>query len=191
MNDRDAIARELGTLEQDQKELEILYEQYFAGIEKREPVKVRESLAIRLRRFANRRIMQTDLRFRYQSLATRYHSYSGYWDRILRLMDEGRYARHLHHAAGVPDAPGAPAMQSAAAAPAVPAAGDEIDTIYRQLLAASRLSKIELAVPDRQQLAAFLERQKAMIREKFGDREVEFRVVTEDGKPKIKVRAKG
>lgn len=184
MHDRDAIARELGTLEQDQKELETLYEQYFAGIEKREPVKAREGLALRLRRFANRRIMQTDLRFRYQSLATRHHSYSGYWDRILRLMDEGRYARHLHHAAG---AAGASAVQSAAPAPA---AGDEIDTIYRQLLAACQTGMAVRTLPDRQQLAAFLERQKEKIREKFGDREVEFRVVTEDGKPKIKVRAK-
>lgn len=183
MNDRDAIARELGALEQDQKDLEILYEQYFAGIEKREPVQARESLAIRLRRFANRRIMQTDLRFRYQNLATRFHSYAGYWDRILRLMDEGRYARHQHQA------PVAPAMQPAeAAAPAWP---DEIDTLYRQLLAAHRTGTVGIAIPDRQQLAAFLERQREAIRSKFGNREVEFRVVTEDGRPKIKVRAKG
>lgn len=182
MNDRDAIAHELNALEQDQRELEILYEQYFAGIEKREPVKARENLAFRLRRFANRRIIQTDLRFRYQSLATRYHSYSGHWDRILRLMDEGRYPRHLQRASVVP------AGQSAAAA--VSSGDDEIETLYRQMLEARRMSNNGIAIPDRQQIAAFLERQKEKIREKFGDREVEFRVVTEDGKPKIKVRAK-
>lgn len=182
MNDRDAIAHELNALEQDQRELEILYEQYFAGIEKREPVKARENLAFRLRRFANRRIIQTDLRFRYQSLATRYHSYTGHWDRILRLMDEGRYPRHLQRASVVP------AGQSAAAA--VSSGDDEIETLYRQMLEARRMSNNGIAIPDRQQIAAFLERQKEKIREKFGDREVEFRVVTEDGKPKIKVRAK-
>ena len=182
MHDRDAIAHELNALEQDQKELVILYEQYFAGIEKREPVKARENLAIRLRRFASRRIMQTDLRFRYQSLATRYHSYSGHWDRILRLIDEGRYARHLH------PAPDAAAMQPAEAV--VPPAGGEIDAIYRHLLEACRMNKTRFAIPDRQQIAAFLERQKDKIREKFGDRQVEFRVETVDGKPKIKVRAK-
>lgn len=185
MNDRDAIARELSGLEQDQRELEILYEQYFAGVEKREPVKVRESMTRRLRRFANRRIMQTDLRFRYQNLATRFHSFSGYWDRILRLMDEGRYARHLHRTPHVP-----PAQATENGAPARPAAGDEVDAVYRQLLEAHRTSQAAGAVPDRQQLASFLERQKEKIREKFGEREVEFRVVTEDGKPKIKVRAK-
>jgi hypothetical protein len=181
MNDRDTIARELGALENDQKELVIRYEQYFAGIEKREPVKARENLGIRLRRFANRRIMQTDLHFKYQNLATRFHSYAGYWDRILRLMDEGRYARHLHHA------PNAVAIEATAG---VPAAADEVDSIYRQLLEARRTSNDRIAIPDREQISAFLERQKAKIREKFGDREVEFLVATEDGKPKIKVRAK-
>lgn len=178
MNDRDAIARELNSLEQDQKELEILYEQYFAGIEKREPIKARESLAFRLRHFSNRRIMQTDLRYKYQNMATRFHSYSGYWDRILRLMDEGRYGRHSHQASPV------------AVREADNARGDEVDVIYRELMAARLASNIQGAVPDRQQIALFLERQKEKIREKFGDRVVEFRVVLEEGKPKIKVRAK-
>lgn len=181
MNDRDTIARELTALEDAQKELVILYEQYFAGIENREPVKARENLTSRLRRFANRRIIQTDLRFRYQNLATRFHIYAGYWDRILRLMDEGRYARHLHRA---------PTAAATEASATVPAAADEVDTIYRQLLEARRMSDDRMAIPDREQIAAFLERQKAKIREKFGDREVEFLVATEDGKPKIKVRAK-
>lgn len=182
MHDRDTIAHELKTLEDGQKELEILYEQYFAGIEKREPLKTRENLALRLRRFANRRIMQTDLRFRYQNLATRFHSYTGYWDRILRLMDEGRYSRHLHHSSQV----------AASEQPENAAAGldNDVDRLYQQMLEARRMSNNGLAIPDRQQIASFLERQKEKIREKFGDREVEFRVVTEDGKAKIKVRAK-
>lgn len=178
MNDRDAIARELGTIELAQKELEILYEQYFAGVEKREPARLREEMAMRLRRFANRRIMQTDLRFRYQSLATRFHSYTGHWDRILRLMDEGRYVRQLQRLART-ELPPAPADT-----------GDEVDALYRELLTARRALPAEGPLPDRQQIALFLERQREKIREKFGDREVEFRVVTEDGKPKIKVRAK-
>ncbi|MBE0597716.1 MAG: hypothetical protein IH614_10630, partial [Desulfuromonadales bacterium] len=91
MHERKGIAQELAEIELEMKELTIRYEQYFAGVEKLEPVKDRTLMASRLRQFANRRIVQTDLRFRYQNLATRFHSYAGYWDRILRLMDEGRY----------------------------------------------------------------------------------------------------
>ncbi len=178
MDERGTIGRELAEIEQEIKELTILFEQYFAGIEKREPIKKREAVAKRLRRFVNRRIIQTDLRFRYQTLASRFHSYNTYWDRILRLIDEGRYDRQVAKLSRPPlDAPSPPP-------------GDATDVVYRELLDARKACNAEGAAPGRDQVAAFLERQRDKIREKFGDREVEFRVVTEDGKPKIKVRAK-
>jgi hypothetical protein len=178
MNERDTIARELTNIEQGMKELEIRYEQYFSGAEKREPIKDREKLAQQLRRFVNRRVTQTDLRFKSQNLATRFHSYSGYWDRILRLMDEGRYVRQT-------------ARVQTPESIAPPESGpDDADVVFRELVAAREACKIEGTMPTRQQVAAFLEQQKGKIREKFGNREVEFLVVTEDGKPKIKARAK-
>lgn len=181
MNERDAIARELNSIEQGMKELEIRYEQYFAGVEKREPVKDREKLARQLRRFVNRRITQTDLRFKSQNLATRFHSYAGYWDRILRLMDEGRYKRQNPRPGSAVDS---------GLSPPPPVGDDETDTVYRRLLEARAACKIEGTTPSRQQVSAFLEQQKSKIREKFGNREVEFLVITADGKPKIKARAK-
>ncbi|MDY0269093.1 MXAN_5187 C-terminal domain-containing protein [Trichloromonas sp.] len=183
MNDRVTILRELGEVEQELKELEILYEQYFAGVEKREPVKQREALARRLRRFVNRRIIQTDARFRYQTLAARYHSYASHWDRILRLIDEGRYHRQTAH---MKQTPAAAAEPVAVTAPPV----DPCEKIYQDLVAARQSCGIAGPPPDPRQVALFLENQKDKIREKFGDREVEFRVEIEDGKPKIKVRAK-
>lgn len=182
MSDRLSILRDLGEIEQELKELVILYEQYFAGVEKREPIKQREAVARSLRRFVNRRIIQTDARFRYQTLAARYHSYSSHWDRILRLIDEGRYDRHtskLKSASAIVEGP------MATAAPTAPG-----DKIYQDLLAARQNCGIAGPPPDPRQVKLFLESQKEKIREKFGDREVEFRVEIEDGKPKIKVRAK-
>ena len=43
-DDRGRIDRELASIEQAMRNLEIAYEQYFCGIEKREPVKDREAL---------------------------------------------------------------------------------------------------------------------------------------------------
>jgi hypothetical protein len=185
MDGRKGLAGELNTIEQLLKELHITYEQYFAGVEKREPMKVREDLAARLRRFANRRITQTDLRFRYQGLAARYHSYSAHWDRILRLIDEGRYVRQVRKAS----AP-APAPAAATTGSPPPATEGRQDDIYRELMAARSACHIGGKAPDRAQIAAFLDTQREKIRERFGDREVEFTVVCEDGKPKIKVRPK-
>jgi hypothetical protein len=39
-------------------------------------------------------------------------------------------------------------------------------------------------------VANFLAKQKEAIKERFGDRQVDFVVVTASGKPKVKVRAK-
>ena len=183
MNDRRHIDLELAHIERDLRELEIRYEKYFSGADKLEPAQERESLGRRLRSFANRRIVQTDLRFRYQNLASRFHSYAGHWDRILRLMDEGRFVRG---GSGLPAAP-AKAPAEADAAPAPP--GDEVDRLVRQLREAGGERDSD-ENRERQMVARFLDAQKQKIKDTFGEKEVEFRVVVEGGKPKIKVRAK-
>jgi hypothetical protein len=184
MSERRDTGRIISDLELQLKELVIAYEQYFAGVEKREPILDRETLGKRLRHFTNRRIIQTDLRYRFQNLATRFHVHCGYWDRTLRLIEEGRYHRQLGHR---PKAPPAPA--AATPLPAEhPAADTEFDTIFGKLVAAHQACNLQ--IPARHQVEEFLSRQKEKIREKFGDREVEYRVETEGGKPRLKVRAK-
>lgn len=194
MNERRDIGRTLSDIEQEMKELEIAYEQYFAGVEKREPIKLREAMARRLRQFANRRIVQTDLRYRSQNLATRFHTYCGYWDRVLRLIEEGRYSRQqglLPKLSPPPvEAPtakaSAPPPEQATANPA--GNGREFDSVYQKLVEAHQACNLK--VPQRQKVEEFLAQQKDKIREKFGDRPVEFRIDLEGGKPKLKVKAK-
>lgn len=182
MDDRKRLDRLLAQLEQELKQLEIRYEQYFAGIEKREPIKDREELAGQLRRFVNRRIIQTDLRFKCQNLATRFHSYANHWDRTLRMIEEGKFRRGIGRCPVLQ--PGNPPS------PAATTQDNSIDLIYRDLVQAHEACGNARSAPNRDKVAAFLESQKEKIKEKFGEREVEFRVVTEDGKPKIKARAK-
>jgi hypothetical protein len=179
MDARSNIAQDLLALEQELRDLEIRYEQYFAGVEKREPVKDREGLAGKLRRLTSRHITQTDLRFRIQTLASRFHTYCGHWDRNLRLIEEGRFHRHARPATGSP---------SRVAAKAAPV--DETERIFGQLAEAYRNCNLPGRAPDRNKVAEFLSQQQEKIRERFGDRDVEFRVEIEGGRPKIKVRAK-
>jgi len=183
MDDRKTILHEIEDIERELKELEILYEQYFAGVEKREPMKQREAVAKRLRRFVTRKIIQTDLRFRYQTLATRFHSYATHWDRILRLIDEGRYVRQVTKA-------GAAALSGKKEAGPSSPSSDGGEKVYQELVAARQACGVAGPPPDREQVMTFLAKQKDKIHEKFGNRDIEFRVEIEDGKPKIKVRAK-
>jgi len=189
-DDRKQIDAELNNIALEMKTLEIAYEQYFSGVEKREPMKAREELTKRIRQYANRRIMQSDLRYKYQNLATRFHSYSGYWNRILKLMDEGKYHRN---ASQVSKPVGIKNQQPAANTTTTNTTASDngqVDTVYNDLMSARKSCNIGGKAPDKKQVASMLEKQKAKIREKFGDRPVAFKVETRDGKPRIVVKAK-
>jgi hypothetical protein len=179
------LEAEMQTIEADFKALEISYEQYFMGIERFEPAKERQILALRLRRMINTHIPQTDLRFRLQNVNSRFQSYAAYWDRILRLIEEGRYQRQLSHMKWAKQLGGKPS----GAPPEPSPSADPLERVYRELSQAHE--SCQIAPPRREQVAEFLKRQSEAIRARFGDRPVDMVVVVEDGKPKIKVRAKG
>jgi len=182
MTDRSNIAELLNRLENELKELEVSYEQYFLGIEKRAPELQRQKLSKQLRQLLTKYIPQTDLKFRLRGLTSRFHSYSGYWDRILRLIDEGRYERHISRLSRATQ-PAGPEFAPPAAEP------DPIDSLYHKIVDAHQ--SCSLKSPSRQQVIDFIAKQQSMIGEKFGHHRVEFDVVIDSGKPKIKVRAKG
>ena len=181
MAGRSDVERELQLIDQELRELIIAYEQYFMGVDKFEPAKERQVLALRLRRLVNLYIPQADLRFRLQGLAGRLQSYAAYWDRTLRLIEEGRYVRQRSR---LPAAEPSPAAGEQPPAPA-----DPLERVCREL--ADAYASCRMTPPAREQVAAFLDRQAASIRERFGERPVDMVVVIEDGKPKLKVRPRG
>ncbi|WP_020677462.1 MXAN_5187 C-terminal domain-containing protein [Geopsychrobacter electrodiphilus] len=185
MKERRKIEKVLNEIQQEMKELEIRYEQYFAGVEKREPQRNRTELAKRIRQLATRPIFQTDIKFRYQSLASRFYSYSQYWDRILRLMDEGKYHRHLSRKPTLPKLPAGPAVPSAE--PQKPST-EETDRLLEALLSARQKCGQQGAALTREKVEQFLTTQKQKVQEKFGDRPVEFIVDSSSGKPQVKAR---
>ncbi|NIQ10411.1 MAG: hypothetical protein GWO23_12465 [Gammaproteobacteria bacterium] len=94
MAGREKITELLNQLEKELKELEIAYEQYFLGVEKVSPEQQRNKFTKRMRKMITYYIPQTDLRYRLNGISSRFNSYCGYWDRIQRLIDEGKYERH-------------------------------------------------------------------------------------------------
>jgi hypothetical protein len=183
VNERRALEFELDEIQQQMKELEIHYEQYFAGVEKREPYKARKTLARRLRQYTNRRIVWTDLKFRYQGLASRFMSYSQYWDRILRLMDEGRYHRHTAKLSAPDSAP-------ANAADLSGGSKQDASRLQQELAAARKACGMQGEAPSAEKVAAFLDAQREKIRQRYGDRAVAFSIDTSGDKPRIKVSLK-
>jgi len=180
---REKIAGLLNQIEQELKELEINYEQYFLGIEKRSPQQQRSKFTIRLRKLVALYIPQTDLRYRLNGIASRFNSYCGYWNRVQRLIDEGKYERHTsriqRRVSETAAKPGAPDHDSKA---------NLVDNLYEQLVQAHQ--SCQMRPPDREQVVSFLAKQADTIKQRFGDKQVDFVVVTESGKPKVKIRAK-
>ena len=183
MGSRGQITELLNQLEKDLKELEIAHEQYFLGTEKRLPEQQRQKFTLRMRKMNTLYIAQTDLRYRLQGIASRYNSYCGYWDRIQRQIDEGRYERHTSRIKRF-----AQTQSPAKKASETSSSADPVDSLYQKLVDAHQ--SCQLRPPNRDQVASFLAKQEAAIKKRFGDKLVDFVVVTEAGKPKIKVRAK-
>ena len=174
---RDTLEQELNRIEATIRLIDQNYEKYFAGIERRPPEKLRDELGLELRRLSNRYIPQTDLRYRYQMLATRFHSYCGNWERLMRQIEEGKFVRKLQQLRGGSTVLAAPRQ-------------DESPIQSEAERISAEIAAISGKAPDRQKIATLLAEQRAQLGSRFAGRDIEFLVICEDGKPKLKARPK-
>lgn len=86
-------------LEQRVERLRALYEQYFMGIEKIEPLIPRKDVDRRIWLLRREKIRNTGLRFKMQQVISRYNTFAQYWARILREIENGTYKRDVAKAA--------------------------------------------------------------------------------------------
>lgn len=86
------------TIDEFQRKLErlrVLYEQYFMGIEKREPLVVRKDVVRVMRLLEQQTIRNTSYRFRFRNLVQKFNVYKTYWSRTLRRIEAGTYHRDV------------------------------------------------------------------------------------------------
>src|SRR6185503_1100215 len=96
--DAEEIGRLIGELETRVERLRALYEQYFMGIERIEPLTVRKDIDRRLWALRREQIRNTGLRFKLETTIQRYNTYQQYWQRIVREIEAGTYQRDLGRA---------------------------------------------------------------------------------------------
>ena len=84
---------DLNSLERKINQLKIQYDQFFSGAIRQAPVKLREEINQTVRQCVGQRLGNATLKFRLQGLISRFNSYTRYWDRVLREMEEGRSPR--------------------------------------------------------------------------------------------------
>jgi hypothetical protein len=108
-------------------------------------------------------------------------SYRNLWNRTTRLIDEGKYSRdRFRMERTVPSA-----ARSAEKPPE-----SESDQVFRQYLDACRSCNLPTETLSQEKVAATIAKSRAAIKDQYQCADLEFRVVVEDGKPKIKARPK-
>ncbi|BDG03532.1 MXAN_5187 C-terminal domain-containing protein [Anaeromyxobacter oryzae] len=120
----DELGDEAQRIEEELEALKARYEQYFLGVERREPAKWRDDVKKKVLRLKGAFTRNTGLKFKIQSLHARYLSYERLWLRSAREKEEGTYRRDVFKArlrSRDPEAAPAPDAPSAAAAPAASA----------------------------------------------------------------------
>ena len=83
------------------RKLEILrvrYEQYFIGVEKVAPSVMRMDVVRIMRELEQIKVKNTALKFKIRQGIQKFTSYSTYWNRTLREIEDGTYKRHIDRA---------------------------------------------------------------------------------------------
>ena len=93
------IENELSELETRMDRVRALYDQYFMGIERLEPLVPRKDVERRIHVLRKEQIRNTGLRFKFQTLVQRFNSMQQVWGRTVREIESGTYRRDVIRAA--------------------------------------------------------------------------------------------
>ncbi len=102
LEERQTQEQELEDQEHRVNRIRVLYDQYFMGIEKLEPFALRSLIEKTFLRSTIPQRGTTAMKFRFRSLQQKFSSYSSYWDRLVRLIEEGRIRRGVKGQSGLP-----------------------------------------------------------------------------------------
>jgi hypothetical protein len=95
---QEKLAEELDAMDEAIVELQVLYEKYFLGIDRKPPERVRKQVSDRMRTLKTTYVKNTALKFRLHTLFAKLVSFERMWDRTLREIEEGTYHRDVFKA---------------------------------------------------------------------------------------------
>lgn len=184
--------------EQDIAQLEVLlrklekdYDQFFLGLERREPVVTENAVLAIVRAYASRPITNPGLGFKYQTLVARYNTFRNVWTRRLREKEEGRASGAIGARPVAPPRPEPRHPPHTAVRPGEYLSSDPLHETrhlgqffetYRRLREASGESNAKLQVEGFQKALA---QQVEKIKREQGCEAVLIRVVNDQGRTRI------
>ena len=182
-----ATEDDLQELDRKLKQLRLDYDRYFLGSRPREPMLLRSDVDKRVVVLASGPMQNTALRFKFNSICSRYQALKRQWNETLRKMEDGTYARHRFKA-DLHERERQGAAQKELDAETRPGghtgSGGDLFAEYRDARLACGQDVKNLSPA---KLERLIDKQRVELRQRFGDQaEFEFRVVVEDGRAKLK-----
>jgi hypothetical protein len=191
------VADDVELLAQNMRQLQIEWEKFFGGVERKPPTELKDRVEGLIRRYAYTEIRNNAERFRYQSLVSRYNTFAELWNKRLRAREEGRVPG-LHIPRTL-----TPLVPSAPAAPAPPAAivnargevrvqqpereTEAIHALFDQFLAKRREAG-ETGAVKFEAFEKVVSQQVSRILTSKGAKAVDFRLEIKDGKVTLKAK---
>jgi hypothetical protein len=194
-----ATEDDLDQLENMFRQLQIEWEKFFGGVEKKAPNELRTRVEAIVKRYAYTEIRNNTERFRYQALASRYNTFNELWNKRLRAIEEGRPVG-LHGRAAAIAAPAAGRSAPAASrAAATPSGGGEFRVRSAQQDESAVRGLYEKFLQARQQAGEkgtvkfdnfqkLISQQASKIMADKGAQAVDFRLETKEGKVSLKAK---
>ncbi len=168
------------------KQLKLDYDKYFLGTRPREPLQLRQEVSKQVIIYTNTPITNTACRFKFNSICSRLQAFKRQWDNILRQIEAGTYQRHVFKA-DIRERQ----RESSAPTVAAKATGPEKEgDLFESYRAAAASCGQQVGNLTREKLDAVVRKQEAELRNKLGCEQVNFRVVVQDGKVKLKATPK-
>jgi hypothetical protein len=189
---------ELDKLEEDIRRLKNRYDQFFSGISKVPPSFERHQVEAYIHELSKQKMRDNTRRFRFNTILSRYNQYREMWGRKMREREEGPLDFRRRQAAMTAVAPPPPPPSSSeprgtsgGSDPYVRMApgsnGEEVRRLYEEI-EREHVKMGKHATVTMDQLAAMIQKQSEMVREKYHVKTVAFRVETVDGKVKLKAK---
>jgi hypothetical protein len=185
---QEKLAEELDTVDEDLAKLQVLYEKYFLGIDRRPPDTERKSVSGRLRTMRTTVVKNTGLKFRINTLFAKLISYERMWDRTLREIEDGTYKRDVFKAKyriaqRDQKKVAAPAPEEA---PKVELSDDKLRRLYDTYLVARQRTGEPIEGLTFDAIASKIRAQVPVLLQKHNAKRVEFKVVIKGGKAVLK-----
>jgi hypothetical protein len=176
-----SFEQDLRVLDHKLRQLKLDYERYFLGNRPREPVMLLSEVQKLIVIYSNQAIQNTGLRFKFNSLCSRFQAHKRQWNETLRKIEQGTYSRHRFKAK-LHD------RERLAADPPAASAGRPLDDpeLFAAYVEARRAcgQDVQSLTPDK--LRAILSKQEDSPLNRYDERELRFQVVVEDGKARLK-----